>query len=342
MVRILWEDELQKLRTALVGYGWWGRKMAALVAGRGGLLELVTIVEPMDDARAEADAAGFTTSASFKDTLADPNIDAVILATPHKFHTEQVAAAANAGKHVFCEKPLALTAAEARQSVDLCQSKGLVLGMGHERRFEPAVAELLADIKAGKLGRIVQIEANFSHDKFVNLPTDNWRLDPSNAPLAGMTATGIHLTDLSIAILGKPSRVDVHCQSLVSKIPQGDTFSAHVAFEDGGTSYVVASLGIPFVSKFAVYGSKGWVEIRDKTHVEAPTGWTVFRSDGESGATSVTEIGPAEAVFDNLQAFAGAALGQGNYPIPGSDIIQNIALLEAMGRSQQSGQVENV
>jgi predicted dehydrogenase len=273
--------------------------------------------------------------------LDDPDIDAVILATPHALHTAQIRAAAAAAKHVFCEKPLALTAREAEAAVRLCADRGLVLGLGHERRFEPAMKRLIEDARSGALGRIVQIEANFSHDKFVGLPASNWRLDPANAPLAGMTATGIHLTDLAIAILGRPRDVSVYCARLVSDIPQGDTFSAHVTFDGGGSAYVAASLGVPFVSRFAVYGSKGWVEIRDKSHVEAPTGWVVLRGHAGGRMTS-EELPPAEAVLSNLEAFAAAVAGRSAYPIPASHMIANVALLEAMGRSVANGKIEPV
>src|ERR1700722_17257721 len=83
----------------------------------------------------------------------------------------------------------------------LCREAGLVLGMGHERRFEPPIVDILQKASGGHLGRILQIEANFSHDKFMTLNKSNWRLDPQEAPVAGMTATGI-LTDLSVKLPG--------------------------------------------------------------------------------------------------------------------------------------------
>lgn len=332
---------MRKVQAALVGYGWWGKKMAALVGAGGERIAIALVVDPSDEARRAAQDNGFRTAADLDAALIDPRIDAVILATPHAFHTAQIRAATAAGKHVFCEKPLALTASEAEESVRLCAVGGLVLGIGHERRFEPAMKQLIEEARSGALGRIVQIEANFSHDKFVGLPPSNWRLDPANAPLAGMTATGIHLTDLAIALLGIPRDVSVYCARLVSQIPQGDTFSAQVTFRDGGCAYIAASLGVPFVSRFAVYGSKGWVDIRDKSHVEAPTGWVVLRGYAD-GQSRIEDLPPAEAVLANLEAFAAAALGEAAYPIPARDMIANTALLEAMGRAAASGKTERV
>ncbi len=326
------------VRVAMVGLGWWGKKMVTVLKGASGKLDVVCAVEPDPAARGFAAANALDLVTDYREALARDDVEAVILATPHALHEEQIAAAVAAGKHIFCEKPLAMTKAGAVKAVSLCAGAGLVLGMGHERRFEPPVAAILAAAADGKLGRILQIEANFSHDKFLSLDKSNWRLDAAQAPAAGMTATGIHLTDLSVKLLGKPRDVRVACENLASDIPQGDTLSAHIRFEGGGTAYVSASLATPFVSRFAVYGSKGWIEVRDKAHVEAPDGWIVT-SAWTGTPITVTEIAPAEPVRDNLVAFADAVRGLGAYPITSEEMIANIALLEAIVQSARSGAV---
>ena len=264
-----------------------------------------------------------------------------MLATPHALHEAQVEQAVAAGKHVFCEKPLALTKAGAVKAVALCRQAGLVLGMGHERRWEPPIADLLAKADAGVLGRIHQIEANFSHDKFLALDRSNWRLKAEQAPAGGMTATGIHLLDLSVRLLGPAESVLCICEQLSSNLPQGDTVAAFVKFKGGGTSYVSASLANPFMSRFTVYGAKGWVDIRDKAHVEAPDGWVVT-SAMAGGPIATVALPPAEPVKDNLVAFARAVRGSAAYPITGAQLVDNIALLEAVFASARSGRIEPV
>ena len=264
-----------------------------------------------------------------------------MLATPHSLHGAQIEAAVAAGKHVFCEKPLALNKAGAEKAVRLCRDAGLVLGMGHERRWEPPIVELLAKADAGELGRIHQIEANFSHDRFLALDRDNWRLKADQAPAAGMTATGIHLLDLSVRLLGPAESVWCVCEQLSSDLPQGDTVAAYVKFRGGGTSYVSASLANPFISRFAVYGSKRWIEIRDKAHVEAPDGWIVTSAEA-GGPITTAEVPPAEPVKDNLVSFARAVRGVERYPITADQLVNNIALLEAVFASAKSGKIETV
>lgn len=317
------------VKVAMIGLGWWGRKMTAVLQGAREELEIVCAAEPSPTGEDFANANGFKRHADFLAALAHPGVDAVILATPHSLHVEQIERAVAAGKHVFCEKPLALSRVEAEEAVNACARAGLVLGMGHERRWEPPVADLLAMARAGALGRIQQVEGNFSHDKFTTLAGDNWRLNAKEAPAGGMTATGIHLTDLATALLGPARDLRASCERLSSTIPQGDTMSVHIRFQGGGTAYVSASLAMPFISRFAVYGSKGWIEIRDKAHVEAPAGWVV--TSGMAGnPITVTEVPPAEPVKDNLVAFARAVRGEAPYPISGEEMIANIAILEAI------------
>lgn len=327
---------------ALVGMGWWGQKMLAVLQAAPEDIRVVRAVEPnMDAVRDLCAQRGVALSADYADALNDPAVEAVVLATPHSMHTTQIAAAVAAGKHIFCEKPLALTKAEAARSVTLCRDAGLVLGMGHERRWEPPVAEMLAMADAGTLGRIHQIEANFSHDKFLSLDRNNWRLKADQAPAGGMTATGIHLLDLSVRLLGAADSVLCICEQLSSDLPQGDTVAAFVKFKGGGTSYVSASLANPFMSRFTVYGSKGWIDIRDKAHVEAPDGWIV--TSAMAGGPIITrEIGKAEPVKDNLVAFARAVRGGPGYPVTAEHLVNNIALLEAVFASAKSGRIETV
>ena len=135
---------IDKVPAAIIGLGWWGRKIAeSLSEARSDRLRFVRVVEPNAAAVSDiADKLGIELSASYDDVLADPAVEAVVLATPHNLHESQIERAVAAGKHIFCEKPLALTKEGAEKAVRLCAARKLVLGMGHERRFEPPIADL--------------------------------------------------------------------------------------------------------------------------------------------------------------------------------------------------------
>jgi len=277
----------------------------------------------------------------FRAAIEDPAIDAVILCTPHSFHAAQIFEAAAAKKHVFCEKPLALTRRDAERAVAACRASGVVLGIGHERRFEPPILELRRLVASGELGTLLQIEANFSQDKFLTLPADNWRLSSREAPAGPMTATGIHLLDLAVSFLGPADRVFASVRQLGSKLVNGDTLAALVSFKSGGHALISAILATPFVGRFAIYGSKGWAEVRDVSHPENSEGWSLTRCVSGGRPASV-DYPAASAVRANLEAFAAAAQGGAPYPVPAEQMIANIAAFEAIVRSAQSGAVEAV
>jgi predicted dehydrogenase len=330
------------LRTAVVGLGWWGMIIAQTIAAHSRKLQVVRGVDPnLAAAEPFGRTLGFPVSTGLEAALRDPAVQALVIATPHTLHEEQIVAAARAGKHVFAEKPLGLTLASARRSIEACRAGGVVLGIGHERRFEPPQAELRRLCESGGLGTLMQVEANFSHDKFVGLPADNWRLSPEQAPAGGMTATGIHLLDLSLSLLGPASRVFAHSRTLASRLPAGDSLSVLVELCSGASATLNVMMATPFVSRFAAYGSRGWVEIRDKTHVENPTGWLMTRAmAGEAPVTLY--YAKATPVLANLEAFADAVAGVAAYPIPQVQMLRTIAALEAVFRSAGSGRIEEV
>jgi predicted dehydrogenase len=332
------------VKVGLVGYGWWGRTIAAHIA-TSSWLKLVAVVETDATVRAamaqDAATASCMVTSDFSAFLNNPAMDAVILCSPHTFHADQIVAAAQAGKHVFCEKPLCMTLADAQRAISSCEQHKRVIGIGHERRFEPAVLQLRADIAAGKLGTILQIEGNFSQDKFFALPKDNWRLSNKHAPVGPLTATGIHLVDLAIAILGPAEAVWARLATRGSDFENGDTLGLMLAFPGGTNALISAILATPFEGRFTVYGSKGWVEIRDRTHPEKPTGWditTVLRDQ----APQKHFVPPHASVLTNLEAFAQAIRGVAPYPVSKREMLANVAALEAIMISVKSQEIQKI
>lgn len=328
------------MNAAVVGLGWWGRKVVDdLRDGRH--VRVCLGVDPSRDGRDAAEAVGVRTATDLGHALADDSVDAVILCTPHKLHADQIVAAAQAGKHVFCEKPLTTTGAQARTAIEAVTSAGVQLGIGHEKRFEPAVRRLRSMCAAGELGTSLVFEGNFSQDKFLDLPPDNWRLSDVDAPVGPLSATGIHLVDLAIALFGRPAEVWARLATLSTGFANGDTLTITIGFPGGQTALITAILTTPFAGRVTVFGSRGWVEIRDRNHPELPRGWdvtTVLR-----GAEPVTTFEPPHAsVRDNIEHFAMAAAGEIAYPVTLEEMLANVDTFEAITRSAISGRVEPV
>jgi len=328
------------LNVAVVGLGWWGRTIAGLLAGNS-RLALVRVVDVSPAAERFASEHGIAFSSDLNAAIDDPAVQAVILCTPHSLHCDQIVQAAKAKKHVFCEKPLSLSRADVLKAVAACNANGVALAVGHEKRFEPPVVELFRMAAAGELGTLLQVEANFSQDKFLAMPADNWRLTEKEAPAGPMTATGIHLLDLSIGLLGPAANVCARVRQLGSKLVNGDTLGLLVSHQSGSNSLISAMLATPFDGRFAVYGTKGWAEVRDKAHPEAPQGW-VLTVNPTNQQKKIIEYLPAKAVLANLEAFADAATGRAPYPVPQAQMIANISALEAVFKSARSGGIEQV
>ncbi len=325
---------MSRLGVAVVGLGWWGRVIVPLLE-TSGKLRVVLGVDPV------ATMHGIAVEKDFDAALRNPEVQGVVLCTPHSLHAGQIIQAANAKKHVFCEKPLSLSRADVLKVVQSINRNKVVLAVGHEKRFEPPIQEMLRAARAGELGVLLQIEANFSQDKFLALPADNWRLSDTEAPAGPMTATGIHLLDLAIGVMGPAERVFASVRRLGSELANGDTLAVLVNHQSGSNSLISAILATPFDGRFALYGSKGWMEVRDNAHPEAPEGWVLTKVLRNS-EKEIQVYKPSKAVLANLEAFADAAAGRAPYPVPQEQMIANVSALEAVFRSAASGKVESV
>src|SRR6267142_3130393 len=163
------------LNAAIVGLGWWGKRLVQAAQGSA-LIRFARGVTLEPELARDLAAAGLRIGTSYEDVLADPAIQAVVLATPHTRHRAQVEAAAAARKHVYCEKPFALAKADAQAMLAACARAGVTVGVGHHFRLMPSLTALRAEI--GSLGTIMHAEGNYSHDWLAARPADSWPSAP--------------------------------------------------------------------------------------------------------------------------------------------------------------------
>ncbi|SEM90141.1 Predicted dehydrogenase [Loktanella fryxellensis] len=322
---------------ALVGFGWWGQHIGRrLVTDTA--FDLRGIVEPAAGLHDRIRALGVPVLVDYAAALADPAVQAVILTSPNDLHDVQIAQAVAAGKHVFCEKPLSLSAANARQSVEACRAAGLVLGIGHERRFEPAIIALRDLLDAGALGTVMHTEMAFSHDKLIGLGPDSWRTTKAFAPAAGMTQMGIHLTDLLIAFYGPVARLHAMTASRSLGWETGDVVTVQLQFRAGMTATLQAILHTPHFIRTHVFGSDMWVEIRNATHPDTPGGQATMECYRSIDDTTTTVFDWTDSVSANIAAFGAAIRGEAPYPYTDAELIHNIEVLDAIVRSADTGE----
>ena len=326
------------LNVALVGFGWWGRHIANRLSSHDGF-NIVCVVEPAAALHDDIRAMGLAVETAFEAALAMDDVEALILTSPNDQHDIQIAQAVAAGKHVFCEKPLSLSAQGARDSMALCQKAGLVLGIGHERRWEPAVQHLKTMLDDGALGTIMHAEMAFSHNKLAHLPAGSWRTSKAFAPAAGMTQMGIHLTDILIWFFGPVESVSAVTASRTLGWETGDVVTVQLKFEAGMTATLQAILDTPHFLRTHVFGNAAWAEIRNDTHPDTPGGvarMEVYRSLEDR---SVQEFDWTDSVTANLVAFADAVKGRAPYPYTPLEMVHNIEVLEAIVQSAETGAV---
>lgn len=271
----------------------------------------------------------------FETALAMPDVDAVISTTPNPVHEEQVTLCATAGKHVFCEKPLGLTGESARRSVQACIDAGVTLGIGHERRFEPGLEALKKQIDDGSLGTIMHAEAAWSHDKLINVPAGDWRTSKEVCPAAGMTAMGIHLTDLLISYFGRVKTVQAITAQRSLDWETGDLVTVQLGFEAGMTATLSAILNTPHFIRMHVFGTAKWIEVRNDTHPDTPGGKVRFVEAVTGQPSAETIFDWTDAVVDNLTAFRNACVEGVPYRFSYDEMIHNIEVLEAITHSAE-------
>ena len=324
------------IKAAVIGLGWWGQLLVRHLQGKSDRIRFVRGVEiHPEPVRAFAAEKGFILTTEYQDALDDPEVDAVVLTSPQDLHEGQILRAAGAGKHVFCEKPLAMNRAAAERAVTACERAGVILGVGHERRFEPAMIEIKRMIDSGELGTILHVESNFSHDTLRDLPPDNWRVSDPFVP-AGMTGMGIHLTDSYIHMLGPVEGVYAQPARRVTGWKAGDIISVSIKFKSGVTGHLNSILATPFFMRYHLFGTEAWVEARDTVRPEAEglVHFTVRRKGGEPVSRELPSI---NSVVANINAFAAAVVGEADYPFTREEKIGNIAVLEAIALSVKSG-----
>jgi predicted dehydrogenase len=324
------------LRAAIVGLGWWGKHIVGSL-GESDKIDIIRAVDiNAEGMRDFADQNRLMLSGDFQDALDDEAVELVILATPHSLHEDQIVRVAAAEKHVFCEKPLCLTAASAKRAIDACSVAGVQLGIGHERRFEPAMVEIQRMIAADELGTIMHAESNFSHDKLANVPLTDWRTSSAEAPAAGMTGMGIHLTDAYLNMLGPVSEVFAQTAKRVLTWENGDVVSVQLRFESGATGYLSAILVTPLFLRYQVFGSDAWAEARNPTHPDTPgeSFLTVCRAGGQPETRRFEWI---DSVRANFESFADSITEGTPYAFSSEQKLHNIEIFEAICRSVTGG-----
>src|SRR3954464_3222614 len=193
---------VEPLRVACIGMGWWSDVLADAMK-RSDKIKIVACYTRSEDKRtAFANKYNCRPAASYEGVLADPEIEAIVNPTPNDVHLATTKAAAEAGKHVFLDKPIANNVTEGRAITEVCRKAGVVLGMGYQRRRESHFRWVRQQIDNGVFGKLVNAEANISRDRLGKIDLNSWRYQAAGMPGGVMLQIGIHYTDVLTYLMG--------------------------------------------------------------------------------------------------------------------------------------------
>ncbi|HTO48113.1 MAG TPA: Gfo/Idh/MocA family oxidoreductase [Burkholderiales bacterium] len=318
------------LRVACIGMGWWSDVLADAIV-RSGKLKIAACYTRSAEKRARFAAKYDCTPApSYEAILEDRSIEAIVNTTPNNVHLETTRLAAAAGKHVFLDKPIANTVADARAITLACRTAGVVLAIGYQRRRESQFRWIRKQIDDGVFGRLVNAEANISRDRLGKIDLGSWRYTAEGMPGGVMLQIGVHYTDVLEYLLGPVKAVSGSLAQLVLPGDNPDVASLILEHEGGALSTVNASYAS--ASEYYlmnVYGKEA------SAYYDFHQGLRFLKRGAER--SEPVAVAKTDAFVDELEEFVRAARGDGKPEMDGEAATRSLAVIRAGIESSRTG-----
>src|SRR5262245_48160966 len=308
--------------------GWWSDVLADAVQRSSRLQIAACYSRSAEKREAFAGKYGCRAAESYAEILEDRSIEAIINTTPNSVHRETTIAAARAGKHVFLDKPIANTIADARALTEACRKAKVVLALGYQRRRESHFRWIKQRIQ--EFGKLVNAEANISRDRLGQIDLTSWRYTAEGMPGGVMLQIGIHYTDVLEYLLGPVKAVSGQFVRLVLPGDNPDVASLVLEHENGALSTLNASYAS--ASEYYlmnIYGKEA------TAYYDLHQGLRVLKR----GTKSATPV-PAEkndTLVEELEEFMRAARGDGEPEMDGERATASLAVILAGIRSAREG-----
>jgi predicted dehydrogenase len=312
------------VKVACLGMGWWSDVLADAIK-RSGKLTIASCYSRSRDKR-EKFAAKYDckAAASYEDILNDRSIEAIVNTTPNAAHLETTRAAAGAGKHVFLDKPIANTIADARAITQACRKAKVVLALGYQRRRESHFRFIKQ--KIGEFGKLVNAEANISRDRLGQIDPTSWRYTAEGMPGGVMLQIGIHYTDVLEYLLGPVRAVNGRFVRLVLPGDNPDVASLILEHENGALSTLNASYAS--ASEYYlmnIYGKEA------SAYYDFHQGLRLLRRGAR--IAEPVQVGKNDSIVEELEEFARAVRGEAEPEMDGERSTASLAVILAGIRS---------
>ena len=293
----------------------------------------------LSSARDVAECCGCENVAAYGDydsLIADPRVEAVYIPLPNNLHLEWAVEAMNNGKHVLCEKPLALNAEEAEEMVDTAKHNGVLLSEAFMYRYHPVQAEVFRAANTGTLGRITLVKASFS---FVQDSVEDYRRDPSMGGGA-LLDVGCYCVHIARQAFGREPNVVTGTSALDAGTGIDMTTTAHLEF-DGGTALIDCSFDMEFRAMYEIVGDGGSASVakffgHDRTRDVSYT----LCLKGQPPMEKV--VPPSNMYADEIDAMSRRIAGEDVFLLPAEDGLHNMRCLDAIAASARTGQKVSV
>ena len=320
----------EPVKVASIGMGWWSDVLADAIK-RSGKLEIVACYTRSPEKR-EAFAAkyGCRAAPSYEAVLEDRGIEAIINTTPNNVHCETTCAAARAGKHVFLDKPIANTIADARKLSRACREAGVVLALGYQRRKESHFRWVRRQIDDGAFGTLVNAEANISRDRLGQFDLNSWRYTAEGMPGGVMLQIGIHYADVLAYLMGPIKAVRGSLAQLVLPGENPDVASLILEHQNGAISTLnacYASASEYYLMN--IYGKQA------TAYYDLHNGLRVLKRG--SKRPDPVPCTKNDSIVEELEEFARAVRGEGEPEMDGERSTDSLAVLLAGIKSAREG-----
>jgi UDP-N-acetyl-2-amino-2-deoxyglucuronate dehydrogenase len=331
----MWEP----VGVAMIGTGRWAEWLAQMIA-RTEALSLVTCFSRNEKNRtAFAETYGCRAAPTLQAAIEDPEVEGVLLVSPNSVHREQACLAAQMGKHVYCEKPIADTMEDGFAMKEACEQAGVVLLVGHCFRRLGAARKAKDLIDSGRIGKIVLAEANFSV-KSGGVTPGSWKYHRETFPGGTLLQLGIHHADTLQYLLGSVVRVQGSLDRLVTEAEIDDVGIALLEFESGARGVISSSYVSPKMYYIRIYGTEGTLDYTtdmsiwpDPDRIEQVTALTIQSSKGEEKIA----FEPRQMLIEELEEFAQCVRGEAQPETGAREALAALQIIRGAIKSSEQG-----
>lgn len=262
------------------------------------------------------------------------DIDIVYVVIPNALHLEHTVAAAKAGKHVFCEKPLEISVERCQQMIDACKSAGRMLGTAYRCRFEPHHLECIRIAREQELGPVRIIEAGFGIDVG---PADQWRVKHALSGGGALMDVGIYALQATRYLTGEEPVLVSATETKTDPVKfkeVDETVTWTAQFPGGAIAYCTASFKVHGIKNFRATADRGWFELDPAYYYGGIKG---VRSDGKPLSFPQVDMFAAE-----LDDFARCVREKRPTSVPGEEGMQDVKILSAIYESIRTGRAVKI